>query len=467
MPSFVVSSSASAASAPPPPKPPPLSSSPSPRKTAETARRRLAKEKLKKQEQENKRKESPPSSSRHSTSAPAGKTPPKSPLSTSTARTLRSLSARPKRALGQNFVVDEEVLDRVARAALGGGVGGVGGGGGGVGVLEVGPGTGNLTRRLLGLALAAPPPAPPGRPSRAARLAVSALTAVEKDDALAENLRATLAREEGPRLRLVHADFLEINLPAEVEALRRRAAAAAACPLSASASASAPAPAPSSSSSSPLPRAVVVANLPYNITSDALALLLPCGDSISDVWLMLQDEAARRLAGSREGDADWRGASALARYFSEPEVLFGIPARCFLPRPRVDSALVRFRLKRPEERSPRASDERLLRAVIRAAFAQRRKALRNSLGALVGPEAASAAVSAAGLDPLSARADAVSVPQFVAIANAIAEASDPEALLAAAAAAAAAAAELKGEENNGEEGKEEEEEQAAGLLDGR
>ena len=447
MPSFLVSSASAAANAPPPPKPPPLSSSPSPRKVAETARRRLAKEKLKKLEKENKRKEfSSPSStnssnsSSTSTSATAsGKI--KSPLSASTSRTLRSLSARPKRALGQNFVVDEAVLDNVTRAALGARASGGEDPRINVGVLEVGPGTGNLTRRLLDFS----------RPSSSSHSAtpfvVSALTAVEKDDALAENLRTTLAEEEPLRLRLVHDDFLRINLPVEVAALRERAA---------NYSSSSPSPS-ADSASSPLPRAVVVANLPYNITSDALAILLPLGDSISEIHLMLQDEAAERLAGSREGDRDWRGASALARYFSDPEVLFKIPARAFLPKPRVDSALVRFRLKRPEERSPRASDEKLLKAVIRAAFAQRRKALKNSLGALVGTEAAAAAIVAAGLDPASARADAVSVPQFVAIANAIVEASDPAVL----AAAAAASAEFRSEEEEEEDGEE------LGLMDER
>lgn len=433
MPMFVVSSSASAANAPPPEPSRSLSSSPSPRKAAETARRRLEKAKLKKAEQEKNRKDS--SSPSSTAAATASKT--KSPLSASTSRTLRGLSARPKRALGQNFVVDEGVLDKVTEAALSSrkNVG--------VGVLEVGPGTGNLTRRLLDFSLtpSSSPSSSPSSPS--ARNVVSALTAVEKDDALADNLKKTLEVEEGGRLRIVHEDFLRVNLPVEVRALRERAAAAAASASAGGDDDASPSP---SSSSSPLPRAVVVANLPYNITSDALAILLPMGETIAEVHLMLQDEAARRLAGAREGDADWRGASALARYFSEPEVLFGIPARCFLPKPRVDSALVCFRLKRPEERVPRASDERLLRAVIRAAFAQRRKALKNSLGALVGEGAARAAIEAAGLDPSSARADAVGVAQFVAIANRIAEASDPEALLLA---AAEAEEEQDGEEEEG------------------
>ena len=446
---------ASAATPPPPsptPKPPPLSSSPSPRKAAKTARRRLAKAKLKKQQREE-RELSPSKNSKNSKNSPATAssktTTTRSPLSTSTSKTLRDLSARPKGALGQNFVIDEQVLDSVTRAAL------LKEGGEprrGVGVLEVGPGTGNLTRRLLGFS-------PPASSLPAPDLVVSALTAVEKDDALSENLKGTLEVEE-PRLRIVHEDFLRVNLPEEVQALRERAAVAGDASSSSSSSTSS-----SSSSSSPLPRAVVVANLPYNITSDALRLLLPMGDSISEVYLMLQDEAARRLAGAREGDGDWRGASALARYFSDPEVLFGISASCFLPRPRVDSAFVRFRLKRPEERVPRASDEKLLRAVIRAAFAQRRKALRNSLGALVGCAEASAAISAAGLDPLSARADAVSVPQFVAIANAIVEASDPATVLATVLATVEAEEETETEKEVEEEGEVEEGEPR--LLDER
>lgn len=311
--------------------------------------------------------------------APAPPPPPDSPTVTATKQFLKEAGgeavARPKRALGQNFVIDPLVLDAVASApALAAGQG----------VLEVGPGTGNLTHRLLATG--------------------AAVTAVEKDDALFARLDATLGVAHPSALRLVHGDVLRVHVPNELAALSARARGSGGA---------SGAPAPST------PRLCVVANLPYNITGDALRLFLPMGGTISDVYLMLQAEAAERYATAAPSTHAWRGATVLARHYADIDLLERIPAAAFLPAPRVDSALVRFRLKPPSARAELA-DDRLFKAVVVAAFNQRRKALRNSIATVVGgPSAAAAAVAAAGLGA-DARADATDVPGFVALANAAA-----------------------------------------------
>ena len=111
-----------------------------------------------------------------------------------------------------------------------------------------------------------------------------------------------------------------------------------------------------------------------------------------------------------------------ARYYSDPAFLLRVPASAFLPPPRVNSALVSFALRDPGARGDPApaADERALGAVIAAAFAQRRKKLRNALAPLFGGDAegAGAALSAVGVDP-DGRADAAGVDVFVRAAGAV------------------------------------------------
>ena len=153
-----------------------------------------------------------------------------------------------------------------------------------------------------------------------------------------------------------------------------------------------------------------------------LRVLLPMGDSLSDIYLLLQEEAAVRVATAPPGSSGWRATSVLARYYSTPSLLLRVPAAAFHPAPRVDSALVRFALTPPGERNPAAADPRLLHSLVGAAFAQRRKKMRNSLAPLLGgPDAAAAVLEAAGVRA-DERADAADVAAFVGIANAAADA---------------------------------------------
>ena len=203
----------------------------------------------------------------------------------------------------------------------------------------------------------------------------------------------------------MHGDILRVHLPDELALL------AVAAERSRGGGGDSEAP--------PSPRLSVVANLPYNITGDALRLLLPASPPLTRVLLMLQADAAERYSTSTPASPAWRGATVLARHYSVPKLLFRIPSCAYYPAPRVESAVVSFDLTPLSSRPP--VDDRTLRTVVTAAFNQRRKALRNSVAGLLGGDgvAAAAAVAAAGLEP-DARADAVSVAGFVALANAVA-----------------------------------------------
>eukprot|EP00976_Prorocentrum_cordatum_P100502 1192260-Prorocentrum_minimum.AAC.1 len=93
----------------------------------------------------------------------------------------------------------------------------------------------------------------------------------------------------------------------------------------------------------------VVANLPYNITSDALKRLLPMGDNISDVVVMVQLEAAERFTSASPGDGDYRPISVRVHFYSTPEFVRKVDKSLYYPAPAVDGAIIRFKLKQSNE----------------------------------------------------------------------------------------------------------------------
>lgn len=157
----------------------------------------------------------------------------------------------------------------------------------------------------------------------------------------------------------------------------------------------------------------VVGNLPYNISTPLIVHLLGAGDAIADMHFMLQKEVVERLAASPDS-ADWGRLSVMAQYYCRVDSLFVVPPEAFVPRPKVDSAIVRLT---PHERLPhRARDEALLFDLVREAFGQRRKTLRNNLKGRISAEA----LSELGIDP-GRRPQTLSVEEFVRIANGLAE----------------------------------------------
>jgi 16S rRNA (adenine1518-N6/adenine1519-N6)-dimethyltransferase len=225
-------------------------------------------------------------------------------------------------------------------------------------VVEVGPGLGSLTLALL---------------ETGARV-----TAIEIDDVLAGRLPATIAEfapEQADRFALVHQDALRVT--------------------------ELPGPAPTA----------LVANLPYNVSVPVLLHLLALLPSLEKGLVMVQAEVADRLA-ARPGSKVYGIPSVKAAWFAEVRRAGSIGRNVFWPAPNVDSGLVAWTRREPPATA--VSRERVF-AVIDAAFAQRRKALRGALRSVAGSaEAAEAALVAAGIDPL-ARGEALTIDDFIAI----------------------------------------------------
>ena len=256
-------------------------------------------------------------------------------------RDIKALLARHgfhfSKSMGQNFLIADWVPRDIAAAS---------GAAPGVGVLEVGPGIGPLTRELAGLA--------------------DRVVSVELDRALLPILAETLG--DCPNAEVVSGDILKTDISA-------LAGEKFQCV-----------------------RAVACANLPYNITTPVLRVLASSG-RFEAMTVMIQREVALRLA-ARPGTGDYGAFTVFMQYYSQPEILFDVPPDCFLPAPKVTSAVVRCRMRQTPAVSPACGQDFFFRTV-RAAFAQRRKTLANSLSSVfgLGKDRIADAIAGCGLSP--------------------------------------------------------------------
>ena len=254
------------------------------------------------------------------------------------------------RSMGQNFLIQGWVPRDIAEAS---------GAGKTAGVLEIGPGIGPLTVELA---------------KRAAKVA-----AVELDRTLYPILAETLAPY--PNAEVVEGDAMKLDLAALC-----REKFAGLTPIA-------------------------CANLPYNITTPAITRLVEA-DCFSAITVMIQREVARRICAA-PGTADYGAFSVFCQYHTVPEYLFEVGPECFLPAPKVTSAVVRLT---PRTEPPQAlvEEEQFFR-VVRAAFAQRRKTLLNGLSSAFGDrldrEALRAALAEAGL-PDGIRGERLGIEEF-------------------------------------------------------
>lgn len=162
----------------------------------------------------------------------------------------------------------------------------------------------------------------------------------------------------------------------------------------------------------------LLANLPYYITSPLLLHLLTNRYNLSVVVVMVQREVAARLA-APPGTKDYGSLSVVVQYFTTPKLLFYVPRTVFLPVPAVDSAVVRFDLRK--EPAVHVADEELFFKVVRASFGQRRKTVLNALGGAglgLSREDLGALLAGAGIDP-GRRGETFSLGEFAVIADAI------------------------------------------------
>ncbi|ACL04812.1 dimethyladenosine transferase [Desulfatibacillum aliphaticivorans] len=160
---------------------------------------------------------------------------------------------------------------------------------------------------------------------------------------------------------------------------------------------------------------VVAANLPYNISSQVLIRLIQNRDLFKKAALMFQTELAQRIM-AEPGGKDYGRITVLAQYSSRIRVLYSLGPAHFYPKPQVDSQVLEFLFKEPDP----SVNEDILFAVVKAAFAKRRKTLKNALSNSELPfsgEQAQAALDEAGIDP-KRRAETLSVDEFVALAKA-------------------------------------------------
>jgi 16S rRNA (adenine1518-N6/adenine1519-N6)-dimethyltransferase len=245
----------------------------------------------------------------------------------------------PSRALGQNFVVEPATVRKIARLA---------GVGAGDHVVEIGAGLGSLTLALAETG--------------------ATVTAVEVDRHLLPALRAVLA-ERAPEVHVVEGDAMTL---AWADALEPGDAAWR-----------------------------LVANLPYNVATPLVLDVLDRVPAVVELLVLVQREAGERLAAG-VGEPGYGIPSVKVAYHATAELAGRVPASVFVPRPKVESVLVRIR-RRPDGPATGADPERLF-ALVRAGFGQRRKMLRRSLGDLVAP----AAFEAAGVAP-TARAEELDV----------------------------------------------------------
>ena len=256
-----------------------------------------------------------------------------------------------QKKFGQNFLIDGHVLDKIIAGA-------------GVTkddmVLEIGPGIGTMTQYLAE--------------------AAGKVVAVEIDRNLLPILQETLADYDN--VKVIHADVLSLDLEKLVQ---------------------------EENGGRPIK---VVANLPYYITTPIIMALFEQHVPLANVTVMVQKEVAARMK-SGPGSKDYGALSLAVQYYAEPYIVANVPCNCFMPRPNVDSAVIR--LTRYEEPPVQVKDEKMLFKIIRASFNQRRKTLQNGLinssELNFTKDQIAAAIAEAGFSP-SVRGEALTLEQF-------------------------------------------------------
>ncbi len=262
-----------------------------------------------------------------------------------------------KKSLGQNFLIDQNVLRNIVQAAELDKT---------AGALEIGPGIGALTEQLAKAA---------GR-----------VTAVEIDQRLIPILRDVMSVYDN--VDIVHGDVLKLALR---ELIAEKFAG--------------------------LERVSVVANLPYYVTTPILMKLLEERLPLAHIVVMIQKEVAERMAAA-PGGKDYGSLSIAVQYYCVPKLVCTVPHTVFIPQPNVDSAVIKLSVR--ERPAVEVSDEARFFRIVQAAFAQRRKTLGNNLTAVFGKdrrEAMQAELESLGIDPVR-RGETLSLEEFAAISNA-------------------------------------------------
>ncbi len=266
-----------------------------------------------------------------------------------------------KKSLGQNFLVDEKARQRIAEAA-GINEGDI--------VIEIGPGTGLLTRELL-------------------KFPLKKLIAFEVDDRAIDLLKEEVTDE---RLEVRNEDILKVD----IIKLREEFGA----------------------------KLKIIGNIPYYITSPIIFKLIDDRAYITDATLLIQLEVAERLA-AKPRTKEYGIPSVLVNFFGEVKFMFKVPAGAFRPVPNVDSALIKLDLEndyftRIGEVAPIGFETKTFQSFVRTMFAMRRKMLRNNLKTFLTAEQLVQAAENVEIIPyLTRRAEELDIPHFLLFFNAV------------------------------------------------
>lgn len=257
-----------------------------------------------------------------------------------------------KKSLGQNFLIDQNVLNNIVAAAQLDQT---------KGALEIGPGIGALTQQLAKKA--------------------GKVTAIEIDQRLLPLLKETLQGYEN--VSVIHGDVLKLSLR---DIFAEQFAGCA--------------------------KISVAANLPYYITTPIIMKLLEEKLPLENIVVMIQKEVAERMA-AKPGGKDYGSLSIAVQYYCEPEVVAIVPSTVFIPKPNVDSAVIRLKVR--EQPPVDTVDERFFFEVVQASFVQRRKTIYNNLGVRFFTKETKTRLEellrAAGIDP-SRRGETLSMQEY-------------------------------------------------------
>lgn len=283
--------------------------------------------------------------------------------------TIQEIKARHNfqlsKSLGQNFITDRSVIERIVEGSevtendL---------------VIEIGPGIGVLT-------------------AEAAEVAAK-VVAIEIDKKLIPILSETLG--EYSNIRVINQDILKTDINAIIEEERQAGSFTGSVKI--------------------------MGNLPYYITTPIIMGILEGGVNADSITIMMQKEVADRIK-SAPGGKIYGAISVAVQYYCEVEQIAAVPKEVFMPRPKVDSAVLRLKIRK--DRPVELIDERCFFACIKSGFGQRRKTLLNSLTGVNGlsKDAIKEVLAEASVEP-NRRAETLSIEEFASIANGVAKAGE-------------------------------------------
>lgn len=260
------------------------------------------------------------------------------------------------KSLGQNFLIDDNIVDKIVAGA-------------GIGpedkIIEVGPGIGTLTREMA---------------SRAQNL-----MAVEIDKNLIPILEDTL--EDYDNVKIVNEDIIKADIRGLID---------------------------ENLGGGPVK---LVANLPYYITTPIIMRFLEENINVTDIVVMVQKEVAERM-NAQPGGKDFGALSVAVQYYCDTEIVAKVPRYLFVPQPNVDSIVIALRVR--PERKYKVDDEGLYFKVVKAAFGQRRKTLLNSISSMgnLAKDQVKEVLEEAGIDP-KRRGETLSLDEFAILSNVI------------------------------------------------